>query len=57
MIDWDKFLNKRFTVLLSAVFGKVTPRALVEWLLDTQLHVRMQLQMHKVIWDPDARGV
>jgi 7-carboxy-7-deazaguanine synthase len=50
-------LDQRFVVLLSAVFGKVTPRDLAEWLLDTKLHVRMQLQMHKVIWDADARGV
>jgi 7-carboxy-7-deazaguanine synthase len=50
-------LDQRFTVLLSAVFGRVAPRELVDWLLESRLHVRMQLQMHKVIWDPDARGV
>lgn len=50
-------LDQRFTVLLSAVFGHVTPADLAAWLLDSRLNVRMQLQMHKVIWDPKARGV
>ena len=30
---------------------------LAEWILDDRLPVRMQLQMHKHIWPPDARGV
>ena len=50
-------LDRRFTVLLSAVFGRVILADLAEWLLATGLNVRMQLQMHKVIWDPKARGV
>ena len=50
-------LDERFEVLLSAVFDKVKPVELVDWLLETNLNVRMQLQMHKYIWDPKARGV
>ena len=50
-------LDRRFIVLLSAVFGRVILADLAEWLLATGLNVRMQLQMHKVIWDPKARGV
>jgi 7-carboxy-7-deazaguanine synthase len=50
-------LDRRFTVMLSAVFGEVAPVQLVEWLLASGLQVRMQLQMHKYIWDPKARGV
>jgi len=50
-------LDHRFTVLLSPVFGAVPPAALAAWLLESSLHVRMQLQMHKYIWDPQARGV
>src|SRR5262245_52801619 len=51
-------LDERFTVLLSAVFDSVHPRALTEWLLASGLqHARIQLQMHKYIWDPKARGV
>jgi 7-carboxy-7-deazaguanine synthase len=50
-------LDSRFTVLLSAVSGSVQPVELVGWLLDSRLQVRMQLQLHKYIWPPDARGV
>jgi 7-carboxy-7-deazaguanine synthase len=50
-------LDERFTVLLSAVFGRVKLADLAAWLLDSRLNVRMQLQMHKLIWDPKARGV
>jgi 7-carboxy-7-deazaguanine synthase len=50
-------LVQRFTVLVSPVFAAVTPLQLATWLLASGLQVRMQLQMHKVIWDPQARGV
>ena len=50
-------LDERFTVLLSAVFDRVALGDLAAWLLDSRLNVRMQLQMHKYIWDPKARGV
>jgi 7-carboxy-7-deazaguanine synthase len=50
-------LDERFTVLLSAVFGRVALADLAAWHLDSRLNVRMQLQMHKYIWDPKARGV
>ena len=50
-------LDHRFTVLLSPAFGLVRPVELASWLLESSLHVRMQLQLHKYIWDPEARGV
>jgi 7-carboxy-7-deazaguanine synthase len=50
-------LDGRFVVLLSPVFGSVAPVELVGWLLESGLSVRMQLQLHKYIWDPAARGV
>jgi 7-carboxy-7-deazaguanine synthase len=50
-------LDRRFVVLLSSVFDRVAPRDLAAWLLDSRLDVRMQLQLHKFIWEPDARGV
>jgi 7-carboxy-7-deazaguanine synthase len=62
--DWtervirDHRLDERFTCLVSCVFGSVKPVELVEWLLASGLQrVRFQLQMHKYIWDPKARGV
>ena len=45
------------TVLFSPIFGRIEPREIVEWILADQLPVRFQLQMHKVIWEPRARGV
>jgi 7-carboxy-7-deazaguanine synthase len=50
-------LDRRFTVLLSPVFDRVRPVELADWLLASGLQVRMQLQLHKYVWDPQARGV
>ncbi|MDP9291167.1 MAG: 7-carboxy-7-deazaguanine synthase QueE [Verrucomicrobiota bacterium] len=44
-------------VLFSPVFGRVEPREIVEWILEDKLEVRFQLQMHKFIWEPTAKGV
>ena len=45
-------------LLFSAVFGKIEPAEIVEWLLEKKIpNSRMQLQMHKFIWHPDKRGV
>jgi 7-carboxy-7-deazaguanine synthase len=61
--DWtietikEHYLDQRFTVLLSPVFGAAEPIALASWLLESAVQVRMQLQLHKCIWDPQARGV
>ncbi|MSP55742.1 MAG: radical SAM protein [Myxococcales bacterium] len=44
-------------VLFSPVWGKVEPKALVQWIVDERLPVRFQLQMHKVVWPQDERGV
>lgn len=50
-------LERRFRILLSPVFGKVEPLHLAGWLLESGLQVRLQLQLHKILWDPQARGV
>jgi len=51
-------LNKRVrAVLLSPIFGKIEPRDIVDWMLADKLPARFQLQMHKFIWEPRARGV
>jgi 7-carboxy-7-deazaguanine synthase len=47
----------RFGVLFSPVFGELSPRTLAEWILASQLPVRLQLQQHKYVWEPNARGV
>jgi 7-carboxy-7-deazaguanine synthase len=44
-------------LLASTVFGKLAPKDLVRWVLEDALAVRVQLQLHKHIWAPDAQGV
>mgnify|MGYP001821816885 CR=1 FL=1 len=44
-------------VLLSPVWGELDPKELVKWVLEDALPVRVQIQMHKVIWDADMQGV
>ena len=43
-------------VILSPVFGQLHPRQLAEWILRDGLDVRLGLQIHKFIWDPEAQG-
>jgi 7-carboxy-7-deazaguanine synthase len=43
--------------LFSPVFGQMDPAVLAQWITDDGLSVRLQLQLHKVIWDPERRGV
>ncbi|MBV9104815.1 MAG: radical SAM protein [Verrucomicrobia bacterium] len=45
------------TVLFSPIFDRINPREIVEWLLEDNLRVRFQLQMHKFIWAPETKGV
>jgi 7-carboxy-7-deazaguanine synthase len=44
-------------VHLSPVHGVLAPRDLADWVLEDRLPARVQLQMHKYIWDPQTRGV
>lgn len=61
--DWAKEmiaehgLDRRSPILMSVVFGKLEPAQLAEWVLADRLPVRFQLQLHKLIWHPEARGV
>jgi 7-carboxy-7-deazaguanine synthase len=48
---------KTKNVLASTVFGKLAAKDLVAWVLEDGLPVRVQLQLHKYIWSPDATGV
>ena len=50
-------LEGRAALLFSPVFGQVTPKALTEWLLASGLQARLSLQLHKLVWGPDVRGV
>jgi 7-carboxy-7-deazaguanine synthase len=44
-------------LLCSAVWGKLATKDLVAWVLEDALAVRVQVQMHKVIWGAEAQGV
>lgn len=49
--------RRDFGLLMSCVHGVLAPRTLAEWILADKLPVRFQLQQHKLLWGPDARGV
>ena len=51
-------LTERCHVYFSPVFGRIAPADIVEFMKKNKLNgVRLQLQLHKFIWDPMARGV
>lgn len=50
-------LGDRTEVLLSPVHGRLDPRDLVSWILRDRLPARLNLQLHKYVWDADARRV
>lgn len=55
-------LGKRLpTFYVSPIFGAMKYEDMVNWILGNEVmrrnNVRFQVQLHKIIWDPDARGV
>jgi 7-carboxy-7-deazaguanine synthase len=56
MREYDLAAKVR-AVLFSPVFGKIAPAEIVAWMLEDKVPARFQLQMHKFIWEPRARGV
>ncbi|HKN19458.1 MAG TPA: radical SAM protein [Dissulfurispiraceae bacterium] len=61
--EWSRdFINERglpgrCTILLSPVFGTLSPGDLARWILDDRLRARLNLQLHKYIYGPEERGV
>ncbi len=61
--DWavarirDLDLTSRCPLIFSPVFGELEPVLLAGWILESRVPVRMQLPMHKYVWEPLARGV
>jgi 7-carboxy-7-deazaguanine synthase len=53
----ERRLAERCPVHFSPVHGSLDPRRLAAWVLADRLHVRVQLQLHKLLWGPAARGV
>ena len=51
-------LKEKCRVYFSPVFGKIKPVEITEFMKERKLNgVRLQLQLHKIIWEPDMRGV
>jgi len=61
--DWCQRVIKEYlqdtpaTILLSPCWGELDAEDLCAWILQDKLDVRMQLQMHKVIWGAERTGV
>ena len=53
----DYKLNEKAIVLFSPSYGNIKNEKLVDWILEDNLDVRFQIQMHKYVWDPEKRGV
>jgi 7-carboxy-7-deazaguanine synthase len=57
VIDRYQLAGRAAAIHMSPVHGVLSPRTLSEWVLAERLPVRVQLQLHKYIWDPATRGV
>ena len=61
--EWAKEISSRYgledrcKVLFSPGFGMLHPRDLAAWIIEDRLHVRLNIQLHKYIFDPGERGV
>src|SRR5262249_32410749 len=50
-------LHERVPVLVGPSHGQVALDELAAWVLESRLPIRLQAQLHKVIWGPSRRGV
>ena len=51
-------LKEKCSIYISPVFGKIIPVKIVEFMLKNKLNgINLQLQIHKIIWSPDKKGV
>lgn len=51
----DRRLDARCAVLVGCVFEALTPADLAAWIVEDRLPVRFQIQLHKIVWDPNER--
>ena len=49
--------SRAAAILFSPVHDQLDPKTLSEWVIADRLPVRVQLQLHKLIWSPTTRGV
>jgi 7-carboxy-7-deazaguanine synthase len=57
VIGRESLHERAGTLLLSCVHGELQPRDLATWVLEDGLPVRVQVQLHKILWGADAKGV
>ena len=51
-------LSNRTNVYISPVFGQIDLEDIVDFMKDNKMNgVNLQIQLHKIIWDPNKRGV
>jgi 7-carboxy-7-deazaguanine synthase len=51
-------LTEKTSIFISPVFGDIELESIVDFMKDNQMNgVNMQVQLHKIIWNPNERGV
>jgi 7-carboxy-7-deazaguanine synthase len=50
-------INETAPILFSPVYDKLKLKTMVEWILEDRLPVRLQTQLHKIIWSKETQGV
>lgn len=46
----ERKLDEKLDILFSPVWGQVKPTELAEWVLSDHLNIRVQVQLHKLLW-------
>jgi 7-carboxy-7-deazaguanine synthase len=57
VIQRYELIKRAKAVLISPAWGMIDLKDLADWVAQCGLDIRMQLQLHKYVWDPEARGV
>lgn len=57
MVEFAGVLGSLKPPLISPVYDKIDLKSLASWILEDRLPVRLQVQLHKIIWGPDLQGV
>lgn len=57
IVEFSGVLGSLKPPLISPAFGKIDLKSLAAWMLEDRLNARLQVQLHKIIWGPELRGV
>lgn len=54
----DSGFNKKFNIWFSPVFNQIEPKEIVEYIKEhNRQDITVQVQLHKIIWNPNERGI